>query len=118
MGGELIGLHFCMRHMDDQVHQNPNTFRPERFLETKEKLSMLSSTMNGKKYSWVPFSAGRHKCSGYSLAMLEIPLVMALVFRHYDMKLIDPLPGMDYQSAFGVIGPNDAPCRVTYKLRE
>ena len=36
--------------------------------------------------------------------MLEIPVVMALVLRHYDMELLDPLPGLDFQQAFGVVG--------------
>uniref|UniRef100_A0A7S2W3Q7 Cytochrome P450 n=1 Tax=Mucochytrium quahogii TaxID=96639 RepID=A0A7S2W3Q7_9STRA len=112
--GMLIGLHFAMRHFDPTVHDEPNKFRPERFLGSG---AGLSPTINGKPYAWVPFSAGRHKCSGYSLAMLEIPVVMALVFREYNMELLDPLPGMDYRQAFGVVGPDDKPVRVKYTRR-
>jgi len=113
--GSLIGLHFCMRHMDPEVHPEPKVFRPERFLGTG---AGLSPTINGHQYAYVPFSAGRHKCAGYSLAMLEIPVVMALVFRYYDMTLLDKLPGLDFKQAFGVIGPSEQPVRVSYKRRQ
>ena len=64
------------------------------------------------------FGAGVHKCSGYSLAMIEIPVVLALVLREYEMELLDPLPPMDYQQAFGLIGAVDQPTRVRYKRRQ
>eukprot|EP00515_Schizochytrium_aggregatum_P011295 CAMPEP_0202090648 /NCGR_PEP_ID=MMETSP0964-20121228/44083_1 /ASSEMBLY_ACC=CAM_ASM_000500 /TAXON_ID=4773 /ORGANISM="Schizochytrium aggregatum, Strain ATCC28209" /LENGTH=501 /DNA_ID=CAMNT_0048658813 /DNA_START=42 /DNA_END=1547 /DNA_ORIENTATION=- len=113
--GMLIGLHFALRHHDPNVHPDPEKFRPERFLGSG---SGLSPTVNGHKYAWVPFSAGRHKCSGYSLAMLEIPVIMALAFREYDMELLDPLPGVDFQQAFGVVGPDAKPVRVRYVRRQ
>jgi sterol 14-demethylase len=58
-----------------------------------------------------------HKCSGYPLAILEIPVVLALVMREYEMELLDPLPPMDYQQAFGVVSPDASPIRVKYNRR-
>jgi len=113
--GMLIGLHFALRHNDKNIFEEPEKFKPERFVGSG---SGLSPTINGHKYAWAPFSAGRHKCSGYPLAMLEIPLVMALVFREYEMELLDPLPGLDYQQAFGVVGADNSPCRVKYTRRK
>jgi sterol 14-demethylase len=112
--GTIIGLHFAMRHMDPNIHPEPHVFRPERFLGTG---AGLSPTINGHSYAWVPFSAGRHKCSGYALAMLEIPVIMALALREYDMEILDPLPGLDFQAAFGVIGADETPVRVRYTRR-
>ena len=112
--GDLVGLHFGMRHMDDRVHDKPYEFRPERFLGTG---AGLSPHLNGHTYAFAPFSAGLHKCAGYGLAMLEIPVVMAVMFRYYDMKLLDPLPGMNWREAFGVVGPDDKPVRIEYKRR-
>lgn len=112
--GDLIGLHFAMRHLDDKIHDSPYEFRPERFLGTG---AGLSPTINGHQYAYAPFSAGRHKCAGFGLAMLEIPVVAALIFRHYDMELLDPLPGTNYKEAFGVVGPDDKPARVRYQRR-
>lgn len=112
--GSLVGLHFALRHFDDTVYPQPNQFNPQRFIGYG---AGLSPVIDGKPYAWVPFSAGRHKCSGYPLAMLEIPVVMALVFREYDMELLDPLPGYNFQQAFGVIGPDDKPVRIKYTKR-
>jgi cytochrome P450 len=108
--GELLGLHFCLRHMDESIYPQPEIFRPTRFLkETDES--------KGHAYAWAPFSAGFHKCSGYPLAMLEIPVVIALMFREYELTLLDPLPGMDYKQAFGVVGPKEGAVRVRYRKR-
>lgn len=112
--GMLVGLHFVLRHFDNEVYENPTKFQPERFIGYG---AGLSPVIDGKPYAWVPFGAGRHKCSGYPLAMLEIPVVMALVFREYDMELLDPLPGYNFKQAFGVIGPDDKPVRVRYTKR-
>ena len=112
--GTLIGLHFAMRHMDPNIHPDPEAFKPERFIGSG---AGLSPTVNGHQYAWVPFSAGRHKCSGYSLAMLEIPVIMALAFREYDMEIVDPLPGLDFRAAFGVVGPDSKPVRIKYQRR-
>jgi cytochrome P450 len=112
--GDLIGLHFAMRHMDPSVHDKPEEFRPERFLGTG---AGLSPTINGQQYAFAPFSAGRHKCAGYGLAMLEIPVVLAVCLSRYNMELLDPLPGMNFLEAFGVVGPDSKPCRIKYQRR-
>jgi len=112
--GDLIGLHFAMRHLDDTIHPNPMEFRPERFIGTG---AGLSPKINGHAYAYTPFSAGIHKCAGFALAMYEIPVIAAIVFRNYDMELIDPLPGMNYKEAFGVVGPDEKPARIRYSRR-
>ena len=60
--------------------------------------------MGNDQYAWAPFSAGVHKCSGYPLAMLEIPVVLAIMLRDFNLDIMDDLPGYDWKSAFGVIG--------------
>jgi len=90
---QAVGLHWVMRHMDDNIYRAPHEYRPTRFEIGKEE-------NHGHDYSFAPFSAGVHKCSGYSLAMLEIPLVMAYMFREYDMEVVDPLPGNAYPNCY------------------
>jgi len=108
--GQLVSVIWSMQHLDPHNFSDPEVFRPTRFLSGKEE-------NRGNKMSWAPFSHGVHKCSGYPLAMMEIPVVLALFLKRYDMELLDSLPGMVYQSAFGVVGPDTRPARVHYKLR-
>eukprot|EP00397_Hematodinium_sp_SG-2012_P046938 GEMP01053196.1.p1 GENE.GEMP01053196.1~~GEMP01053196.1.p1 ORF type:complete len:308 (+),score=64.32 GEMP01053196.1:521-1444(+) len=108
--GMLVGVHWCLRHFDSDVYPDPFEFRPARFEATQHQDM-------GKQWSWAPFGRGLHKCSGYGLASYEIPLIVALFLQQYDLELIDPLPGLDWKAAFGVVGPDDAPARVNYRKR-
>jgi hypothetical protein len=36
--------------------------------------------------------------------MLEIPVVLAIMLRDFNLDIMDDLPGYDWKSAFGVIG--------------
>ena len=53
------------------------------------------------------------------LSMVHVVFMMFLLlfFFRYDLQLLDPLPGMDYRSSFGVVGPTDGKVRVQYKKR-
>jgi cytochrome P450 len=118
--GDTVGLQFCMRHMDPQVFAAPAEFRPGRFLPGHAHAEpCLAETVQGGRqpYAWAPFSSGMHKCSGYPLAMMEIPVVMALAMREYELELVDPLPGMDWSSSFGVVGLKPGAVRVKYTKR-
>ena len=51
-------------HLDPSVHRDPNTLRPERFLEPTPE------------YSWLPFGGGAHRCLGAALAQLELKVAV------------------------------------------
>jgi len=105
-----LGVHWVLRHMDPTIYADAHQFRPTRFLNGQEE-------NRGVPWSWAPFSAGTHKCSGYSLAILEIPVVMAYMLREYDMEVLDSLPGMDWSASFGLVGADGTACRIRYKRR-
>ena len=69
-----VGLHWALRHWDPDIYSSPKEYRPTRFTVGAEE-------NRGVPWSWMPFSGGTHKCSGYSLAILEIPVVMAYMLR-------------------------------------
>jgi cytochrome P450 len=50
-------------HLNPDLYPQPETFRPERFLEHSPD-----------KYAYIPFGGGAHRCLGASLAMLELEL--------------------------------------------
>ena len=120
-----VGLHFCINHFNDKIYPKPFEFRPERFDGDIE----ARPTFNGVKYAWVPFSAGRHKCSGHPLAMKEVPMALGVLFKKLDLQLVNQgnsrskegknsLPGFNFLQAFGVVAMDEhTKIPVQYRLR-
>lgn len=65
------GLHYDTKTWGEDALQ----FRPERF---------FSKTPDG---AWVPFSKGIRNCIGQELAMIEMRIVCAVMFAHFDLTL-------------------------------
>jgi cytochrome P450 len=53
---------------DPEAYENPNEFRPERFLEGKPPA-----------YMWIPFGGGVRRCLGAPFALLEMRVVLQTV---------------------------------------
>ncbi|KAI9841644.1 MAG: hypothetical protein M1837_000491 [Sclerophora amabilis] len=67
-------------HYNEDIFPNPNEFQPERWLQpNSNKL---------EKYL-VPFGSGSRMCVGQNLSVAEQYLVLATVFRQYDLKLFE-----------------------------
>lgn len=68
-------------HHDPEVWGDPQAFRPERWLEP-----------DAKKYErgYMPFSYGPRSCIGRNLAMVELQMIIATIFKRYEMELRDP----------------------------
>ncbi|KAJ3677083.1 hypothetical protein LUZ60_002807 [Juncus effusus] len=73
---------------DPEVWDEPNVFRPERFLE-KEK------DFRGKDFEFIPFGFGRRICPGMPLATRVVPYIMALMLHELDWKLPDGMEPKD-----------------------
>jgi len=72
----LVGTYNLHRHPD--FWSNPEQFRPERWLDSERPSS---------RYAYMPFGAGPRTCVGLHFASVEGPLLLALIGRHYDLKL-------------------------------
>eukprot|EP01065_Artemidia_motanka_P029909 TRINITY_DN35973_c0_g1_i1.p1 TRINITY_DN35973_c0_g1~~TRINITY_DN35973_c0_g1_i1.p1 ORF type:complete len:493 (+),score=188.47 TRINITY_DN35973_c0_g1_i1:58-1479(+) len=115
--GTLVAVPWCVQHYDTKNWSEPHAFKPERYMPGTEELKGKGLSPVRERFAHSPFSWGPHKCSGYPLAMIEIPVALAVVFQMYDMELLDPLPGNDWKAAFGVVGPDEKPTRVRFTRR-
>jgi cytochrome P450 len=69
----MYGIHHNPEHWE-----NPEQFDPERFSAER------SATRH--KFAWVPFGAGQRQCIGKDFAMMEAPLILAMIAQRYEVK--------------------------------
>jgi cytochrome P450 len=65
----VLNAFIAQRHPD--YWPDPDTFRPERFLDKDRKVD---------PYAWIPFGGGARRCIGMSFALLEMRVVLATLF--------------------------------------
>lgn len=68
-------------HYREDLYPQPQEFRPERF---------LNHTYSPAEY--LPFGGGNRRCLGYTLALLELKLVLATVVARCTLELVDAKP--------------------------
>jgi cytochrome P450 len=78
----IIGLWNIHRHPD--FWAEPEAFRPERF--------MGGADATGHRLAWMPFGAGHRTCIGNHFAMIEGPLLLALIAQRYELNLLPARP--------------------------
>ncbi|KAF8039889.1 hypothetical protein BT93_B2185 [Corymbia citriodora subsp. variegata] len=74
---------------DPKVWANPLQFSPERFLEPANGNLTGNIDVKGQHFELLPFGSGRRGCPGISLAMLELPTVLAAMIQCFDWKPCD-----------------------------
>lgn len=58
---------------------NPLEFNPDRYDNQEDKK---------ERYSYFPFSLGRHACIGEKFAFLQVKTVFSTILKHYDLELV------------------------------
>ncbi|KAK7579877.1 hypothetical protein V9T40_000506 [Parthenolecanium corni] len=84
--GADVGLHVHELHRSPKHYHNPDKFDPSNFFP--EKLA------NRHPYAYIPFSAGPRNCIGQKFALLEEKLILAYIFRHYELESLQPVADM------------------------
>ena len=94
----IYGVHHSPRHWE-----NPESFEPERFSRSKEKLHT--------PFAHLPFGAGPRGCIGGNYAMLQILMILSVLLRKYDFRLV---PGQVIEARPMVILRPEHGIRMTF----
>ncbi|HEV3171960.1 MAG TPA: cytochrome P450 [Actinocrinis sp.] len=79
--GQHLWISAFLMNRDPEVYEDPDAFRPERFLNTKPGM-----------YTWIPFGGGRIRCLGDKIALLEMKAMIREVLTQYELIATDPAP--------------------------
>ncbi|XP_042042558.1 cytochrome P450 71A6-like [Salvia splendens] len=84
---------------DPSLWENPEEFRPERFLET-------SRDFRGLHFEFIPFGAGRRGCPGTTFAVAVIELALAKLVHKFDFTLPNgaKMEELDMSESNAIIG--------------
>jgi cytochrome P450 len=67
-------------HNNENYWEEPNKFNPDRW---------MVENFEPKKNSFIMFGGGLRICPGRKLAMIELVCLMALLYRKYEIDLVD-----------------------------
>ncbi|XP_064470458.1 cytochrome P450 3A41-like [Ornithodoros turicata] len=71
--GNIVYIPFQAIHMDPEFYDEPETFKPERFLpENKDSI---------RPFTFMPFGAGPRNCVGTRQAMIELKIFMVCIYQ-------------------------------------
>lgn len=82
IGGGIVGVNIYAIHRHPDLWNEPNSFRPERFLDGSE------SDLADK---FIPFSRGPRGCIGKYFALTEAKLAVSAICQRFDWDCVDPL---------------------------
>ncbi|GHI86228.1 putative cytochrome P450 137 [Streptomyces xanthophaeus] len=74
--GQHLWASAFLLNRDPNLYEDPDVFRPERFLGVKPGT-----------YSWIPFGGGRIRCLGDRIALLEMKAVIREVLGQCDLHV-------------------------------
>jgi cytochrome P450 len=72
--GTIVGASIYLVHRSPDLYPDPDTFRPERFLDGQPP-----------PYAWIPFGGGTRRCLGAAFATLEMKTVIPTILRMVEL---------------------------------
>lgn len=97
----ILGSIYQTHHRRD-IYPDPESFKPERFLERQFS-----------PYEFMPFGAGVRRCLGEVLAQYEIKLALAQILSNYELTLVESSPEKPRRQGL-LLGPaRSVPMMVT-----
>ncbi|RFU24689.1 hypothetical protein B7463_g11642, partial [Scytalidium lignicola] len=82
--GISVGVYEPVVHRNKEIFgDDVDVFRPERWLDDKEKAKQMANTL-------FHFGYGKYSCLGNNIARLEILKLIQSVLREFDLSLVEP----------------------------
>ena len=78
--GSTVIVYVYGAHHAPRYWERPESFEPERFIKTNEKLRT--------PFTYLPFGGGPRVCIGNQYAMLQILMILSDLLRTYDFQLV------------------------------
>jgi cytochrome P450 len=79
--GTIVSTQAWSMHRDTSVFPSPDTFLPERWLES----STNSGDLARMAQHMIPFGVGTRICGGQNLAQMMMKITVAAVVRNFDV---------------------------------
>ena len=96
------------------LNTDPNEF-PEPFEFKLERSLIENLTSNENFFRLTPFSSGLRNCIGEKFAKLQIKLLLAKLFRKFEIRSLTPRTDMKVKN--GIITVPENGINVSFKLR-
>ncbi|KAM9349218.1 cytochrome P450 7B1 [Symphorus nematophorus] len=87
--GDIIALYPQSLHMDPEIYKEPQTFRPDRYIQDGRKRTDFYKDGQKLKHYLMPFGSGATKCPGRHFAINEIKQFLCLLLLYFDLELED-----------------------------
>ena len=111
-GTELHLLPYQMSR-EENVFEEPNAFRPERWLRGRKVSLQNRKFLEAKEvFSSLPFGFGRRMCIGRRIAELELHLLLARIVQQFEIRY--PADADDVEPFFRGLMIPDRPVRVKF----
>jgi sterol 14-demethylase len=104
--GTWIVVSPTVSHRIPEVFPDPDVFDPDRYLPGRAE--------DERRFAYIAFGGGRHKCLGNAFAILQIKAILALLLGQFELGLCGDSIEDDFHGL--VIGPKE-PCRIRYRRR-
>ncbi|XP_062324609.1 prostacyclin synthase [Osmerus eperlanus] len=120
-GDRVCLFPFLSPQMDSQIHQDPQKFQYDRFLnaDMTEKRKFFKGGKRMKYYT-MPWGAGGNVCVGKHFAVSGIKQFVFMVLTRLDLKLCDPTdrvpPINPSRYGFGMLQP-DGDLQIHYRIK-
>ncbi|OWM74472.1 hypothetical protein CDL15_Pgr003975 [Punica granatum] len=105
----IVNLHKL--HRDPRVWEDPDEFRPERFLTSHKNIDV-----KGQHFELIPFGGGRRACPGLGHAIQMAQLTLASLLHAFDITTPSDAP-VDMTGSPGLTNSKATPLQVLVRPR-